>query len=64
AFTLSLDDFIISFFNHGPESITLPIYVYAAIKRGLTPEIHALSTVMLILTAVPVIVIERLTRKF
>ncbi|MDR2387041.1 MAG: ABC transporter permease [Deltaproteobacteria bacterium] len=64
AFTLSLDDFIISFFNHGPESITLPIYVYAAIKRGLTPEIHALSTVMLILTAIPVIVIERITRKF
>ncbi|MDR2367387.1 MAG: ABC transporter permease [Deltaproteobacteria bacterium] len=64
AFTLSLDDFIISFFNHGPESVTLPIYVYAAVKRGITPEIHALSTVMLVLTAIPIIIAERLTRKF
>jgi spermidine/putrescine transport system permease protein len=64
AFTLSLDDFIISFFNHGPESVTLPIYIFAAIKRGLTPEIHALSTVMLVITAIPIIIAERLTRKF
>ncbi|MDR2405035.1 MAG: ABC transporter permease subunit, partial [Deltaproteobacteria bacterium] len=47
AFTLSLDDFIISFFTHGPESVTLPIFIYSSLKRGLTPEIHALSTVML-----------------
>jgi spermidine/putrescine transport system permease protein len=64
AFTLSLDDFIISFFTHGPDSVTLPIFIYASVKRGLTPEIHALSTVMLILTAIPVIIAERLTRKF
>ncbi|MDR1677689.1 MAG: ABC transporter permease [Deltaproteobacteria bacterium] len=64
AFTLSLDDFIISFFTHGPESVTLPIYIYASIKRGLTPEIHALSTLMLIFTAVPIIIVERMTRKF
>jgi spermidine/putrescine transport system permease protein len=64
AFTLSLDDFIISFFTHGPDSITLPIYIYASIKRGLTPEIHALSTILLVLTAIPIIMIERITRKF
>jgi spermidine/putrescine transport system permease protein len=64
AFTLSLDDFIISFFTHGPESVTLPIFIYASLKRGLTPEIHALSTVMLLCTVVLVVLAERLTRKF
>ncbi|MDR1111174.1 MAG: ABC transporter permease [Deltaproteobacteria bacterium] len=64
AFTLSLDDFIISFFTHGPESVTLPIYIYASIKRGLSPEIHALSTLMLVLTTIPIIIAERLTRRF
>jgi spermidine/putrescine transport system permease protein len=63
AFTLSIDDFIISFFTHGPDSITLPIYIYASVKRGLTPEIHALSTLLLIFTAVIVVIVERATRK-
>jgi spermidine/putrescine transport system permease protein len=60
AFTLSLDDFIISFFIHGPESVTLPIYIFASLKRGITPEIHALSTVILAATIVLIIVAERL----
>jgi spermidine/putrescine transport system permease protein len=63
AFTLSLDDFIISFFVHGPESVTLPIYIFASLKRGITPEIHALSTVMLTATIALIILIERLARK-
>ena len=63
AFTLSLDDFIISFFTHGPDSMTLPIFIFASIKRGLTPEIHALSTLMLLFTVVLVIIAERLSRK-
>ncbi|MBI4816371.1 MAG: ABC transporter permease [Deltaproteobacteria bacterium] len=46
AFTLSLDDFVISFFASGPSSDTLPIYIYASLRRGLSPEIHALSTVI------------------
>jgi spermidine/putrescine transport system permease protein len=60
AFTLSLDDFIISFFTHGPDSVTLPIFIYASVKRGITPEIHALSTVMLLATVILVILAERL----
>ncbi|MDR1082189.1 MAG: ABC transporter permease [Deltaproteobacteria bacterium] len=60
AFTLSLDDFIISFFTHGPDSVTLPIFIYASVKRGITPEIHALSTLMLIATVVLVLLAERL----
>jgi spermidine/putrescine transport system permease protein len=62
AFTLSLDDFIISFFTHGPDSVTLPIFIYASLKRGITPEIHALSTVMLTATVILVIFAERLSR--
>jgi len=60
AFTLSLDDFIISFFTHGPDSVTLPIYIYSSIRRGLSPEIHALSTLVLLSTVVLVVLAERL----
>ncbi|MDR1545333.1 MAG: ABC transporter permease [Deltaproteobacteria bacterium] len=63
AFTLSLDDFIISFFTHGPESVTLPIYIYSSLKRGLSPEIYALSTVMLLFTVLMVLIAERFTRR-
>ncbi len=62
AFTLSLDDFVISFFTSGPKSVTLPLLIYASVRRGITPEIHALSTVILLLTVVLVFVFERLTR--
>ena len=44
AFTLSLDDFVISFFTSGPSSVTLPLYIYGSLRRGITPDIHALST--------------------
>lgn len=63
AFTLSLDDFVISFFTAGPESITLPLYIYAAVRRVVTPQIHALSTLVLFLTIILVIGMERITRK-
>jgi len=59
AFTLSLDDFIISFFTHGPDSVTLPIYIYSSVRRGLSPEIHALSTLMLLVTVVLVLAAGR-----
>jgi spermidine/putrescine transport system permease protein len=51
AFTLSLDDFVVSFFTAGPGATTLPIFIYSAVKRGLTPDINALST-LLVLAAV------------
>jgi len=63
AFTLSLDDFMISFFTAGPESQTLPLYIFAAVRRGVTPQIHALSTLVMITTVILVILTERLTRK-
>lgn len=46
--TLSIDDFTISFFTAGPGSVTLPIYIYSAIaKKGISPEINALGTLMI-----------------
>ena len=51
AFTLSLDDFVISFFTAGPESQTLPLFIFAAVRRGVTPQIHALSTLIMLVSA-------------
>lgn len=47
AFTLSIDDFVISFFTSGPESTTLPIYIWSALKKGITPEVNAIATLMI-----------------
>jgi len=54
AFTLSLDDFIITFFTTGPGATTLPIYVYGLLRRIVTPEVNALSTIwiLVVLTVV------------
>lgn len=50
AFTLSLDDVIISFFVAGPGSITLPLKIFSMVKFGVTPEINALSTIIILFT--------------
>lgn len=55
AFTLSLDDFVISFFTSGPGSATLPLAIYASVRRGLSPVIHALSTVLLCATLLAIL---------
>lgn len=47
AFTLSLDDFVITFFTAGVGSTTLPLEIYGRLRRGVTPEINAISTVLL-----------------
>jgi spermidine/putrescine transport system permease protein len=48
AFTLSIDDFVITFFVSGPGSTTLPVRVFSMIRIGVTPEVNAISTVMLL----------------
>jgi len=63
AFTLSLDDFVVSFFTSGPGSTTLPILIYSSVKRGLTPDINALST-LIILASVTATVLIALLRRF
>ena len=50
AFTLSLDDVVISFFVAGPQSTTLPLKVFSMVKFGVTPEINALSTIIMLVT--------------
>jgi spermidine/putrescine transport system permease protein len=50
AFTLSIDDFVVTFFVAGPGSQTLPLYIYGMIKYGTTPIINALSTILLAVT--------------
>lgn len=60
AFTLSLDDVIISFFVSGTSSTTLPMKIFAMVKFGVTPEINALSTVLIVLTVLVSLAGERL----
>ena len=48
AFTLSLDDFVVTFFTTGIGSMTLPLFVYGMIKFSVTPAINAISTLMLL----------------
>ena len=60
AFTLSLDDFIITFFTSGPGSTTLPIYVYGLLRRTVTPEVNALSTVWILAVLVLVLAYQRI----
>ncbi|MCP9332939.1 ABC transporter permease [Lentilactobacillus hilgardii] len=48
SFALSIDDVIISFFTTGPASTTFPLQVYAMVKTGITPEINAISTLMML----------------
>lgn len=52
AFTISLDEFVISFFTTGPGSNTLPVLVYSMVRLGVSPEINALSTIMIMISVV------------
>jgi spermidine/putrescine transport system permease protein len=61
AFTLSLDDFVLAFFVSAPGSSTLPVQIHSMIKTGVTPEVNALSTVLLVATVLAVWLFQRLT---
>ena len=50
AFTLSLDDFVITFFTAGPDTITFPVKVYSMVRFSVTPEVNAASTILIVLT--------------
>ncbi len=62
AFTLSLDDFVVSFFTTGPGATTLPILIYSSVKRGITPDINALSTLIVLVSIVGTLVVTLLER--
>jgi len=63
AFTLSLDDLVISSFTSGPGSTTLPIRIYSAVRLGVSPEINALSTIMIAIVTTGVLITAYLSRR-
>ena len=63
AFTLSLDDLVIASFTAGPSSTTLPIKIWSSIRLGVSPEINALSTIMIGIVAVGVIAASLITKR-
>ena len=52
AFTLSLDDFVITFFTAGPDTVTFPVKVYSMVRFSVTPEVNAASSVLIVITLV------------
>jgi len=50
AFTLSLDDFVITFFTSGPDTVTFPVKVYSMVRFSVTPEVNAASTALIVVT--------------
>ena len=50
SFTLSLDDFVITFFTSGPNTITFPVKVYSMVRFSVTPEVNAVSALLILLT--------------
>ena len=60
AFALSFDDYVVSTFNAGVGSSTLPLYIYGKVKFGVTPEINAISTVVVTVTAVVILAAWRI----
>ena len=62
--TLSLEDFVITFFVSGPGSTTLPLYVYSMIRFGVSPVINALSCVIIIATVVIAFVLRKFLKTF
>ncbi len=63
AFTLSLDDFVITFFTNGPGSTTLPIYVYGLLRRIITPQVNALSTVWILVVFSAVLLLQMIQNR-
>ncbi len=63
AFTLSFDDFVISFFTAGVGATPLPVQIYSMVKLGVSPVVNAISTLVLIISFILVILTEKLQRK-
>ena len=61
AFTLSIDDFVITFFTAGAGTVTLPLQIYSMIKIAVTPEVNAVSTLLMLLTLALIIVASKLS---
>ena len=62
AFALSFDDYVVTVFNSGIGTTTLPLYIYSAIKFGVSPEINAISTIIVAITAIVLLLAWRFGR--
>ncbi|WP_310583395.1 ABC transporter permease [Deinococcus sp.] len=62
AFTLSLDDFVVTYFTSGSGFHTLPVLIYTAVKRGVTPDINALSSLLIGFTVILIVAANALSR--
>jgi spermidine/putrescine transport system permease protein len=62
AVTLSLEDFVVTMFVQGSNSTTLPIYIYSAVKRGVPPEVNALSVFIILLTIILIFSVRKLVK--
>ncbi len=60
AFTLSLDDFVITFFTSGPETVTFPVKIYSMVRTGVKYEINAASTILILITLVATVIAMKL----
>ena len=63
AFTLSLDDLVISSFTTGPAATTLPMVIFSSVRLGVSPQINALATILLVVVAVVVVIAGRLVAR-
>lgn len=61
AFTLSIDDFVITFFTAGAGTVTLPLQIYSMIKISVTPEVNAVSTLLMLLTLVLIVIASKIS---
>ena len=61
AFTLSIDDFVITFFTAGAGTVTLPLQIYSMIKIAVTPEVNAVSSLLMLLTLALIIIASKVS---
>jgi len=61
AFTLSIDDFVITFFTAGAGTVTLPLQIYSMIKIAVTPEVNAVSTLLMLLTLLLIVIASKVS---
>lgn len=62
AVTLSLEDFVVTMFVQGSNSTTLPLYIYSAVKRGVPPEVNALSVFIILFTIILIFSVRNLVK--
>jgi spermidine/putrescine transport system permease protein len=63
AFTLSLDDLIVTYFTASARTQTLPIVIFGKVKKGLDPSLNAISTVLILVTVMALFLTEGLRRR-